>query len=154
MTILVNNNMLVYANVSLTAAFNTNTFIEIYEGSFPTESEMEQGNSAWHSNRSGDLLIQWSGAEIYRYNDAGQINGTGALRARIINLPNATTATKSGTGTWAAIWRGSTLPSIVGPVSTVGGDGIVIVSSLTFSTAGSPAPEYQPIDVGYRFTAV
>ena len=54
----------------------------------------------------------------------------------------------------SALYKGTTVGAVVGPASTVGGDGIVIVNSLTFTTAGSPQPTYELIDAGFRFTSL
>ena len=99
MTILLNDEYLESLGQYWISLFNTTTYVEIYEGTMPTEADMEEPNNAWHTNRSGDLLIQWYPAQLYRYNDAGQINAGDSLRARIVDIPDPTTATKSGTGT-------------------------------------------------------
>lgn len=137
-------------NVLLGQGFNAALFVEVYKGTMPTENDMDQPNSPWHAARSGDLLLQWSSV-TFAYRGGGSYDST---EVRVGTLPDAITASASGTATWSALWKATNQPAVVGPVSLVAGNGMVILETLTITTAGSPIPTYNLIDAGFKFNSV
>lgn len=130
------------------------TTVGVYKGTMPTENDMDQQNSPWIAARSSDLLLEWTGVAFKIRNSSGDEDTQTGTRLRIFTIPDAITATSSGTASWGVLRGFTSQPSIVGPVSLTGGDGLITLETLTITTSGSPVPEYELLDAGFKFDSV